>query len=171
MELSLQNLLSLSHLCYPTDTHQLTSPQGEADGVSDGGMMLQALGGVNLPCGWYRVRGQLPFTGGQEHTQIWPSSSLQAPTSDAFLGTVPLAPLPQPPWPWPPLPLFPPRPLQPAFARAIFSLPMTSAHVYNFCKCVGGICSFARILPCFHDSVDRVRPAKSMSWINTFPLL
>ncbi len=43
--LSLQNLQSLSHLCYPTDTRQLTSPQGEADGVSDGGMMLQALGG------------------------------------------------------------------------------------------------------------------------------
>jgi hypothetical protein len=27
------------------DTRQLTSPQGEADGVSDGGMTLQALGG------------------------------------------------------------------------------------------------------------------------------
>ncbi len=67
-ELSLQNSQSLSHLCYPMDTRQLTSPQGEADGVSDGGMMLQALGGVNLPCGWYRVRGQLPSTGGQEHT-------------------------------------------------------------------------------------------------------
>jgi hypothetical protein len=25
-------------------------------------------GGVNLPCSWYRVRGQLPSTGGQEHT-------------------------------------------------------------------------------------------------------
>jgi hypothetical protein len=58
-ELSLQNSQSLSHLHYPTDTHQLTSPQGEADGVSDGGMTLQALGGVNLSCGWYRVRGQL----------------------------------------------------------------------------------------------------------------
>ena len=43
------NLQSLSHLPYPTDTRQLTSPQGEADGVSDGGMTLQALGGVNLP--------------------------------------------------------------------------------------------------------------------------
>jgi hypothetical protein len=68
MELSLQNLQSLSHLRYPTDTCHLTSPQGEADGVSDGGMTLQALGGVNLPCSWYRVRGQLPSTGGQEHT-------------------------------------------------------------------------------------------------------
>jgi hypothetical protein len=58
----------LSHLHYPMDTRQLTSSQGEADGVSDGGMTLQALGGVNLPCGWYRVRGQLPSTGGQEHT-------------------------------------------------------------------------------------------------------
>jgi hypothetical protein len=44
-ELSLQNSQSLSHLHYPTDTRQLTSPQGEADGVSDGGMLLQALGG------------------------------------------------------------------------------------------------------------------------------
>jgi hypothetical protein len=50
------------------DTRQLTSPKGEADGVSDRGMTLQALGGVNLPCGWYRVRGQLPSTGGREHT-------------------------------------------------------------------------------------------------------
>ncbi len=62
------NLQSLSHLPYPTDTRQLTSPQGEADEVSDGGMMLQALGGVNSPCGWYRLRGQLPSTGGREHT-------------------------------------------------------------------------------------------------------
>ncbi len=29
---------------------------------------------------------------------------------------------------------------------------------------VGGICLFARIRPCFHDSVDRVRPAKLVSW-------
>jgi hypothetical protein len=50
------------------DTHQLAFSQGEADGVSDGGMTLQAVGGVNLPCGWYRVRGQLPSTGRQEHT-------------------------------------------------------------------------------------------------------
>jgi hypothetical protein len=27
-------------------------------------MMLQALGGVNLSCGWYRVKGQPPSTGG-----------------------------------------------------------------------------------------------------------
>ncbi len=67
-EMSLQNLQSLSHLRYPMDTHQLTSSRGEADGVSDGGMMLQALVGVNSPCGWYRVRGQLPSTGGREHT-------------------------------------------------------------------------------------------------------
>jgi hypothetical protein len=70
-ELSLQNLQMLSHLRYPTDTRQLTSPQGEADGVSDGGMTLQALGGVNLPCGWYRVRGQLPSTRGGEHTHSY----------------------------------------------------------------------------------------------------
>ncbi len=36
--------------------------------MSDGGMTLQALGGVNSPCGWYCVRGQLPSTRGQEHT-------------------------------------------------------------------------------------------------------
>jgi hypothetical protein len=50
------------------DIRQLTSPQGEADGVSDGDMTLQALGGVNSPCDWYRVRGQPLTTGGQEHT-------------------------------------------------------------------------------------------------------
>ncbi len=64
-ELSLQNLQLLSHLRYPTDTHQLVSPQGEADGVSEGSTTLQALGGgVNSPCGWYRIRGQLPSIGG-----------------------------------------------------------------------------------------------------------
>ncbi len=67
-ELSLRNLQLLSHLRYPTDIRQLTSPQGEADGVFDGGMTLQALGGVNLPCDWYRVRGQPLTTGGQEQT-------------------------------------------------------------------------------------------------------
>ncbi len=36
--------------------------------MSERGMTLQVLGGVNLPCSWYRVRGQLPSTGGQEHT-------------------------------------------------------------------------------------------------------
>ncbi len=44
-ELSRKNLQLLSHLGYPTGTRQLTSSQGEADGVSDGGMSLQALGG------------------------------------------------------------------------------------------------------------------------------
>ncbi len=44
-ELSLQNLQSLSHPRYPMDTRQLTSSQGEADGVSDRDMTLQALGG------------------------------------------------------------------------------------------------------------------------------
>jgi hypothetical protein len=44
-ELSLRNLQLLSHLRYLTNTRQLTSSQGEADGVYDGGMMLQALGG------------------------------------------------------------------------------------------------------------------------------
>ncbi len=67
-ELSLQNLQLLSHLRYPTDIRQLTSPQGEADGVSDRGITLQALGGVNSPCGWYHVRGQPLTTGGQEQT-------------------------------------------------------------------------------------------------------
>ncbi len=53
---------------------------------------------------------------------IWPSNSLQAPTSDAFLGMVALAPLPQPPQPQPPLLPFSPRPPQPALeVRAIFS--------------------------------------------------
>ncbi len=51
-ESSLKNSKSLSHIRYPMDTHQLTSPQGEADGVSDGGMTLQVGGGGgNSPCG------------------------------------------------------------------------------------------------------------------------
>ncbi len=54
--------------------------------------------------------------------KMWPSSSLQAPTSDAFLGTVALAPLPLPPLPRPPLLLFPPRPARPA----LVSRPMSS---------------------------------------------
>ncbi len=33
-----------------------------------GTMMLQGLGGVILPCSWYRIRGQLPSIGGQDHT-------------------------------------------------------------------------------------------------------
>ncbi len=80
-ELSLQNLQSLSHLRYPTDTRQLTSPQGEADGVSNGGMTLQALGGLNLPCGWYRIRGQLPSTRGREdtHTHTLATHGLEKP--------------------------------------------------------------------------------------------
>ncbi len=41
MELSIQNLQLLSQLRYPTDIRQLTSPQGEADGVSEGGMTSQ----------------------------------------------------------------------------------------------------------------------------------
>ena len=53
---------------------------------------------------------------------MWPSSSLQAPTSDAFLGMVALAPLPRPPRPRPPRPLLPPRPPRPAFV----SRPMSS---------------------------------------------
>ncbi len=69
-ELSLRNSQSLSHLRYLTDIRQLTSPQGEADGVFDGAMTLQALGGVNSPCDRYRVRGQPLSTGGQEHTHI-----------------------------------------------------------------------------------------------------
>ncbi len=35
-------------------------------------------GGVNSPCGWYRVRGQLPSTGGQEHTHTHVISQQQA---------------------------------------------------------------------------------------------
>jgi hypothetical protein len=52
-ELSLTNSQLLSHLRYPKDTHQLTSPQGEADGVSEGGMMLHVRGGggINLAVG------------------------------------------------------------------------------------------------------------------------
>ncbi len=32
------------------------------------GYDIAGIGGVNLPCGWYRIRGQLPSTGGWQHT-------------------------------------------------------------------------------------------------------
>jgi hypothetical protein len=44
-ELSLQNSQSLSHLHYLTDTHQLTSSQGEADGVSEWEYDIAGVGG------------------------------------------------------------------------------------------------------------------------------
>ncbi len=52
--------------------------------------------------------------------KIWPSSSLQAPSSDAFLGMVPLVPLPWPPRPRPARPpSLPPFPRPALAARAI----------------------------------------------------
>jgi hypothetical protein len=55
---------------------------------------------------------------------------LQAPTSDAFLGMVALAPLPRPPRPQPPRPLFPLHPARPAFV----SRPMLSGILgFSFC--------------------------------------
>ncbi len=68
MELSLRNLQLLSYLRHPTDTHQLASSQGEADGVSERGYDVVGIGGVNSSCDWYRIRGQLPSTGGWDHT-------------------------------------------------------------------------------------------------------
>jgi hypothetical protein len=68
MKLSLKKSQSLSHLRYPMDTHQLTSSQGEADGVFEREYEVASIGGVNLPCGWYRVKGSLPSTGGRDHT-------------------------------------------------------------------------------------------------------
>ncbi len=53
--------------------------------------------------------------------KIWPSSSLQAPASDAFLGMVALAPLPRPPRQRPARPLFPPHPTRPAFITRAMS--------------------------------------------------
>ncbi len=54
--------------------------------------------------------------------KIWPSNSLQAPTSVDFLGMVAVMALPRAPRPRPPLPLFSPRPPRPAgAAQAIFS--------------------------------------------------
>ncbi len=45
MELSLWNLQLLSHLRYPTDTRQLTSSQGEADGASEREYDVAGIGG------------------------------------------------------------------------------------------------------------------------------
>jgi hypothetical protein len=51
----------------------------------------------------------------------------------------------------------------------VVSRSLTFYKLYEFI--VGGIRSSARIRPCFHDSVDRVRLAESVSWSNTFLLL
>jgi hypothetical protein len=54
--------------------------------------------------------------------KMWPSNSLQAPTSVVFLGMVAVVLFPRAPRPLPPLPPFSPRPPRPAgAARAIFS--------------------------------------------------
>ncbi len=54
--------------------------------------------------------------------KMWPSNSLQAPTSVVFLGMVAVVLFPWAPRPWPPLPPFLPRPPWPAgAAQAIFS--------------------------------------------------
>ena len=63
------------------------------------------------------------------------SKSLQAPTSDAFQGTVGLTPLPQPPWPRPPRPLFSPHPARPAFV----SQPMLSGILRFSFRGISGI--------------------------------
>ena len=62
------------------------------------------------------------------------------------------------------------RPPWPAFAHAIFlrTFTSTSVHADNFHECVGGTRLSARICPFFHDSVDWVRPAESVSWSNIF---
>ncbi len=53
--------------------------------------------------------------------KMWPSNSLQAPTSVVFLGMVAVVLFPRAPRPRPPLPPFLPRPPRPAgAARAIF---------------------------------------------------
>jgi hypothetical protein len=85
--------------------------------------------------------------------KIWPSSSLQAPTSDAFFGTVPLVPLPWPPRLWPaPLPSLPPFPRPALAARAIFLDPgaptdaWTMAFVFACTKLLS--CAFAHMGSC-----------------------
>ncbi len=81
--------------------------------------------------------------------KIWPSSSLQAPTSDAFLGMVPLVPLPRSPRP---LPSLPPFPWPTLAARAIFldpGAPMdarTMAFVFARTKLLS--CAFACVGSC-----------------------
>ncbi len=73
MELSLRNSQSLSHVRYPLDTRQLTSPQGEADGVSDGGMTLQVWGGGEFALRLIPRQKAAPFyrwTRTHTHTQI-----------------------------------------------------------------------------------------------------
>ncbi len=53
--------------------------------------------------------------------KIWPSRSLQAPTSDALQGTIPEGVLLHPPQPHPPCLPFPPRPARPALLAQAFS--------------------------------------------------
>jgi hypothetical protein len=45
-------------------------------GCLKGSMTMQALGGVSSPCGWYCVRGQIPSTGGQDHTHTYLSTGV-----------------------------------------------------------------------------------------------
>ncbi len=63
------------------------------------------------------------------------------------------------------------RPQERHHIMAVFMLgqtPKGRTQPNNPTNTVGGICLHARIHPCFHNSVDGVRPAKSVSWSNTF---
>jgi hypothetical protein len=73
-------------VCYPETPVSLHSPQGETDMRSPRGYdVAGALGGVNSPCGWYRVRGQPPSTGGQVHTHTSLQSLLFLKNIKTFL--------------------------------------------------------------------------------------
>ena len=103
--------------------------------------------------------------------KIWPSSSLQAPSSVAFLGMVPLVPLPWLPWPRPARPpSLSPFPRPALAARAILS-PCSSTDGERIIF-VSVLEEFTRAPPdtkirhLFHASVDQIPMVESMVWSN-----
>ena len=91
--------------------------------------------------------------------KIWPSSSLQAPTSDAFLGMVALAPRPRPPRPRPALPPLLPRPPRPALGvRAIFFVSKGPTDSRMMALSLGPLGFLRR----FHSSRRKINSARSV---------
>ena len=104
--------------------------------------------------------------------KIWPSSSLQAPSSVAFLGMVPLVPLPRLPRPRPARPpSLSPFP-RPALAARAISLTLATATDGERIIFVSVLEEFTRAAPdtkirhLFHASVDQIPMVESMVWSN-----
>ena len=104
--------------------------------------------------------------------KIWPSSSLHAPSSLAFLGMVPLVPLSWLPRPRPARPpSLSPFP-RPALAARAISLTLATATDGERIIFVSVLEEFTRAAPdtkirhLFHASVDQIPMVESMLWSN-----